>query len=445
MERLYNLFMTTEELADLLKGTHKGPSVRFKGFSIDSRQVEQGQIFVALKGQNHDGHSFASDAIKKGAVGVIAERALDLPEEAAQVVVENSLEALRKIASFKRENFMGRVIAVAGSAGKTTTKEMIAFLLSRVGKVCKTPRNFNSQVGVPLSIANFEDDCDFWVVEMGASQKGEVKRLVEVVRPHIRVITAIGEEHLETFGCLDDVVLGNGEVFHMMADGDWAICPEHVSHCYEAPNKLTFGHGSFGACDVSLDPEGVSFSLKGERIFVPVPSLAIVENALCAFRTLEALGYDWRDFLGELSSFHPVEGRFRVFRKGELILIDDTYNANPPSMRMALRSLSLFDGFRVAVLGDMLELGERSEDFHREIGHICANSGIDLCLFYGRMMTYAWEECIKNGGNCMILDGSSLLTFISSKVDGKTVILLKGSRGMKMEKFVEEVIQWVSL
>ncbi len=429
--------MNTKDLANLLKARHIGQERQFCGFSIDSRTVKGGEIFVALRGKVHDGHDFAKEAVDRGAVAVLCERPLDLPADVPQIVVEDCLLALRRIALWRRESFKGKVVAIAGSAGKTTTKEMTAFLLSKVGKVCKTPKNYNSQIGVPLSVANFEEDCAFWVVELGASQRGDVRKLVEIVRPHVRAITAIGEEHLETFGCLDDVILGNGEVFYGMGEEDWGVCPEKVAHCYPIPRKLTFG-GEFSAREIRILAEGVSFKVGGKEVFIPIPSLAVVENALCAFRILEALGIDWRDLSDSLTDFHPVEGRFRVLKKGDLILIDDTYNANPLSVRMALRSLSLFDGYKVAVLGDMLELGEASMDYHREIGELCVELGIDLCLFYGDHMRYAYEGCLKRGGSCLHFgDKRELLEFLLRKDLRKAVILFKGSRGMRMEELVE--------
>lgn len=434
--------MNTEELADILKGTHIGEPAVFSGFSVDSRAVKGGEVFVALRGKVHDGHNFAEEAIKRGAAAVLCERLLDLPKDVPQIVVEDSLMALRNIARWRRENFKGKVVGIAGSAGKTTTKEMTAFLLSKLGKVCKTPRNYNSQVGVPLSVANFEEGCAFWVVELGASQKGDVKRLVDIVKPHVRAITAIGEEHLETFGCLDDVILGNGEIFYGMGEEDWGVCPHYVSHCYEIPKKLTFGGEDFSAEDIKLSPEGVEFKIKGERVFIPIPSLAVVENALCSLRILEALGFDWKGLANTLSDFHPVEGRFKLYKKGNLLIIDDAYNANPPSMRMALKSLSHFEGYkRIAVLGDMLELGEDSEKYHREIGRLCVSYSIDLCLFYGEHMKHAYQEAIKEGCNCKLFrDKEEIKSLLLDLLDQRSVILFKGSRGMRMEEIIEVLL-----
>ncbi len=433
--------MTTWDLAEILGYKHLGKPKSFKGFSVDSRNLQEGQLFVALKGKTHDGHDFVLDALGKGAAGVLCERELQLPTDFPQVVADSTLKALRGFALWKRKNYKGKVIAIAGSAGKTTTKELTSFLLSKVGKVCKTPKNYNSQVGVPLSIANFDEDCHFWVVEMGASQRGDVKSLVEVVEPHVRAITTIGEEHLETFGCLQDVVLGNGEVFHQMRQEDWGVCPANIAHCYQIPRKIIFGDGSLKAERIHISEEGVSFWLDGLKIFLPTPSLALVENVLCAFAILLALGFDWRDFYHHLEHFHPVEGRFRLVRRGNLTIIDDTYNANPPSMRMALKSLSLFKALKIAVLGDMLELGKDSDKYHREVGQLCVSLNIDLCLFFGKAMRHAYQTCKELGGNCLSFEEhKSLLQWLLENVHQKAVILFKGSRGMSMERLVEGML-----
>jgi UDP-N-acetylmuramyl pentapeptide synthase len=155
----------------------------YKRVVINSKEVQEGDLFVALKGSRHDGHDFVEEAFQRGAVGVVVEREVKAPEGRFALVVKDSLGFLRDLARRKREGFKGKVIAIAGSAGKTTTKEMVAFLLSKIAKTCKTPKNYNSQIGVPLSVANFEEDCQFWVVEVGASQKGDVARLVELINP----------------------------------------------------------------------------------------------------------------------------------------------------------------------------------------------------------------------------------------------------------------------
>lgn len=428
--------MNSRELANLVGGEHYGKEVKISSFCVDSRRIQAGQVFVALRGKVHDGHDFAKQALEKGAVALLVERRLDLPT--TQIVVKDTLSALRSVARFKRERFKGKVVAIAGSAGKTTTKELVAFLLSKTAKVCKTPKNFNSQVGVPLSVASFPEDCDYWVVEVGASALGDVKRLVELIEPHVRVITSIGEEHLESFGCLDHVILGNGEVFYGMKEEDVGVYPAWLRECYSVDKRVLFGQEPFVAENLRLSLEGVSFWVDGVEVFLPVPSLALVENTLCAFAVLHALGLDWKGLAKHLHEFKPIEGRFKTLRVGNLFIIDDAYNANPVSVRKALETLSMLRGFKVAVLGDMLELGEFSEHYHREVGKLCAQLDINLCAFYGEHMRHAYQECKRLKTECYHFDQKEALAeFLKNLREG--IVLIKGSRGMRLEEVIDRL------
>lgn len=436
-------FLTAKELAYACGGKLYGEDRAFLGFCTDSREIKEGEVFVALRGNKHDGHNFIRHAFSKGAVGVITCKEINVPKGKFAVLVEDTFLALRKIAEYKRKQFKGKVIGVVGSAGKTTTKEMIAFLLSKKGKVCKTPKNYNSQVGVPLSVANFEEDCHFWVVEMGASQKGDVKNLVELVKPHVRVITAIGEEHLETFGCLDDVIAGNGEVFEGMSQEDWAIIPQYVRHCYQLRKIITFGEGGdIQAKDIHLTEEKISFNIESIKIELSIPSLALMENALCTLGVVKALGYDWKEVSSHIVEFKPVKQRFNLIKKEGLLIIDDTYNANPLSVRKALESLSMFQGYKIALLGDMLELGELSQKYHQQIGQLCAKLNIDEYLFYGNEMLFAYQECLRYNKNCHhSFSKEDVIKYLKSKLREGMVLLIKGSRGMRMEEY----LQWLTV
>lgn len=436
--------MKAADICKVVEGELLGEDKTIEGFCINSKSITKGQVFVALKGNRHDGHDFVSEAFQKGAVGCIVEKDVDLPKGTFAIKVKNSIEALRRLAVWKRNNFKGKVIALAGSAGKTTTKEMVAFLLSKVAtKVEKTPKNFNSQITVPLSVCNFALDSEFWVVEFGASQKGDVRRLTDLVRPHIRAITAIGEEHLETFGCLDDVVLGNGEILADMQKGDTAVYPKYVDHCYSCESYITFGEGShLHAESISIDGKGVSFRVDKVDIYIPIPSLAVVENALCSFAVLEALGIRWQELIHHLRDFKAVDGRFKVIHLNHLTIIDDAYNANPVSMKKAIESLSRFRGTKIAVLGDMLELGEDSKIYHRQIGDLARELSIDFLILYGDHVRCAYEV-LKNTQKTVFLletkeDVIRTLKEIIRSVKNP-VVLVKGSRSMQMEEIAERL------
>lgn len=420
--------MNSLEIASLVNGKHIGKSIEVNGFCIDSRRIKPNQAFIAIKGERFDGHSFINDAQKAGATLAIVQE--QTKSDITQIVVKDTKEALFNLAKTKRDSFRGKVIAIAGSAGKTTTKELVAFLLSKTFRVCKTPGNFNSQIGVPLSIINFPQ-CDIWVLELGASKPKELKRLIELSRPEIRVLTAIGEEHLETFGGFEGVISSTSELFEGMRENHVAVLPKEAL-CYFSPaRRAVFSFDELK--NLTMGDDGVKASLGASEIALPIASLGLLKSALGALKVLEVIGLNWQKYCQSLIEFEPPEGRFRPLRWGNWLLIDDTYNANPLSVQNALESLRYFSGQRLAVLGDMLELGEYSERLHRQIGEMCAKYGIE-CWFFGYWMQKAYEECVKAKGNCFRLESEEKLKKRLS--EGNGVIIFKGSRGIKMERFI---------
>ncbi len=416
-----------------------GESRPIKGFSIDSRKVKEGEVFVALKGSRFDGHDFIQEAFAKGAVGVISERDIEPPSGKFVVKVDSSIKALRKIAEYKRKNFKGKVIGVAGSAGKTTTKELLAHLLSQVGKVFKSPGNLNSQIGLPLAVANAPMDVNFWVLELGASQLGEIKKLVEISLPHIRIITALGEEHLEGFGSFENVIKGNGEIFEHWFDGSIAIIPHYALRYYPSlKNLITFGEeGDIRGRIKDVGLEGITFSVNGEEFFVPVMSVGMLNNTLAAFGVLKALNYDYKNFKEALGNFKPAWGRMEILRSLDLTLINDAYNSNPLSLRNAIDTLSLIKHPRkILVLGDMLELGKYSKKLHEEIGQLLNSKDFSLVIFVGKEMYNAFRVYKKDKLYFESTDKLKDFMTFSKNLFKNGLILLKGSRGMKLEDII---------
>ncbi|MDQ7038128.1 MAG: UDP-N-acetylmuramoyl-tripeptide--D-alanyl-D-alanine ligase [Aquificota bacterium] len=411
----------------------------------DSRLVLEGDLFVALKGSRFDGHDFIGEAFSRGAVCAVSERDTDPPEGKALIKVQDTLEALRRLAVFKRSAFSGTVVGITGSAGKTTTKELTAYLLSEVGPTYRSYGNLNSQIGVPLVLANMPPQVKFAVIEMGASRLGEMGRLVSMVGPKIRVLTALGEEHLEGFRGMEGVVKENGEIFRDFSREDFAVLPAYAVRLYDLPRGrfVTFGEGGdLRAEEVRLTESGTEFTFRGEKFRVPVLSLGIVDNVLASFGVLTALGYDPRDFRERVQGFRGVEGRMRLLDFGEFRVIDDTYNANPPSVKNALLTLAGLEtrSRKIAVLGDMLELGPYSEELHREIGSFSADIPIDLVIFYGRQMMYAHEERLRRGARSLhFLSMDDLVDALLKWACCKNIILLKGSRGMGMERILDRL------
>ena len=437
--------MKARELAAITGGALSGdPGVHVKGFSIDSRRIREGEVFLALKGRRQDGHDFISEAFEKGAVGAISEREVMPPEGKFVLKVPSTCEALNKIAKHTRESFRGKVVGVAGSAGKTTTKELIHHLLSSVAPTFRSEGNLNSQIGLPLVLSNMDLKADFAVLELGASMRGEVLRLTKLARPSVRVITALGEEHLETFGSVEDVIAGNGEIFYDFSDEDRAVLPYYAKDYYRLPEDrvITFGEGDLKPERVELTVEGVIFHLLGERFKLPILSLGAVENALASFAVLTALGMDPRDFRDRTAEFRPPAGRMNLLKFKDFYLIDDTYNANPPSVRNAIKTIASLrtESKKVVVLGDMLELGGKSRFLHEEVGALIKEMGIDFAIFYGRDTYYSYRELIRRGGRGVFLRKKEDVAIEMLKWLGDgNIILLKGSRGMRMETLIQYV------
>ncbi|RUM28847.1 MAG: UDP-N-acetylmuramoyl-tripeptide--D-alanyl-D-alanine ligase [Aquifex sp.] len=433
---------TPKLLSEILEGKIKGSlNVPVKSFSIDSRTIKEGEVFIPLKGKKVDAHDFIQEAFRKGAVGVISEKEVDVPPGRFLIKVKSTFDSLRKIAKFKRENFRGKVIGVAGSAGKTTTKELISHLLSIKGKVYKSPGNLNSQVGLPLVVANAPLDVDFWVLEHGASKRGEIKSLIEITRPHVRLITTLGEEHLEGFGSLDGVIWGNAEMFCGINDNFYAVIPSKFLDTFSfLPKIVTFGRGGdVEAKIVRVDEKGISFKVGGESFFIRIPSLGLVENTLASFGVLKILGFPLKEFKEALKAFNSVDGRMKILDLRNFIIVDDTYNANPVSIRNAIKSIGAFKRGKVFILGDMLELGKYSRELHEEVGKLLNTiDDVSFVIFYGEEMRYAYNSFNKSK-KFYAKTKEEVLQFIRENLKDiyGCVVLIKGSRGMKLEEVVD--------
>ena len=431
---------TSSLLAQITCGKLVGnPHIKVNSFSIDSRNIKKGDVFIALKGSRFDGNEFVKDAFEKGAIGAIAEKLVEVPQDKFLILVNSSLEALKKIAKYKRENFKGKVIGVAGSAGKTTTKELLAHLLSFVGKVYKSPGNLNSQIGLPLSVANAPLDCDFWVLEHGASKRGEIKELVRITKPFIRVITKIGEEHLEGFRSLEGIILGNGELFCFLSEPFIAVIPEDTIKYYGfIPKERLYTFGEKDIESYQITEEGVKAFIEGEEFFIPVPSLGIINNLVASIKVLRALGYKLKNFKEALSRFKPEWGRMEVIKLRNFTVINDTYNANPPSVENAIRSLSLMGNKKkIVILGDMLELGKYSKELHRKVGELLNECKINVVFFSGEEIKEAYN--VYRGLKFYTHSKEELKRVLkeNKEILKGSLTLVKASRGLRFEDIVE--------
>jgi UDP-N-acetylmuramoyl-tripeptide--D-alanyl-D-alanine ligase len=376
------------------------------GYAIDTRLLRTGDLFFALKGEARDGHEFVADACEKGAVGAVVERAFEgLPPSFPQMIVRSPLEALQRLAGHVRLSTDIPVIAVTGSNGKTTTKEMIAFLLAARMRVRKSPGNFNNHIGLPLAILGLDESDRALVVEIGSSHRGEIASLARIARPQIGVITNVGRAHIGLFGSLEAVAAEKTDLARCLEPGGEAVVNADDDILMAAvktgvAETRTFGiHGEadFRATGVRVsEGMGSTFTLRGVAVTLRAPGLHNVYNALAAIATAGAFGLSVRDAAEAIRLYEPMRMKTHVL--GGMTLVDDTYNSNPDSAAAALDVLAGMRGARrVFIMGDMLELGEYAQGLHREMGTRVARSGIELFVGIGSLTRWAAEEARSAG------------------------------------------------
>lgn len=421
------------------------------GVSIDSRQLKPGNVFIAIQGERFDGHQFIMEAIRQGAAAIVATR-MTPDVTIPQLIVPDTLDALTRIAAAYRATRSCRVIALTGSNGKTTVKEMIAAILPQPSFA--TPGNLNNHIGVPLSILKLQDDHRFAVFELGANHAGEIKHTVALVKPEVTLINNIAPAHIEGFGSIDGVANAKGEIYQgLVANGIAVINDDDVyAHFWDEmvarhqTLRFSRSHAStIHAKEVQFNQDGCgSFILvtpKGEvSITLQVPGAHNVSNALAAATCTYALNIPLSAIQQGLQTFGGVSGRM-TFRHGKnnSLVIDDTYNANLRSSLTAIDVLSQRQGQRIFVLGDMGELGEWSEQHHQEIGRAARKQGIQILMTCGVQSEFAARAFGHEAKHYR--DQNDLVQDLLHHLDSNTTVLVKGSRSSKMEKIVHELLE----
>jgi len=433
-----------------------------RGFSTDTRTMQRGEAFVALRGEQFDGHAFLRDAAEAGAALLIADRRCertDLGLHAPPTLrVDDTIEALGAIASAHRRALRGRVIAVTGSVGKTTTKRLIHAVLGRRLRGTASPRSFNNHIGVPLTLLAADPDDDYVVVEIGTNAPGEVAALGRIARPHIAVITHAGAAHLEGLGGLDGVVREKASLVDCLEPDGVAIVNGEIAALrggvVSAPRVVTFGRGD--PCDLRLEDArvergGTSFAFDGLTAHLPLIGEHHACNALAAIAVGRAMGLGDGEIIDALASATAGEGRGGVVRFGPpaatVTVIDDCYNANPESMAAALATLRAYPttGRRIAVLGDMLELGEAAAAHHAALGSLVTNgepaAAIDAAHFIGPLSCAAAVAAAQSGR--LVTHEPDLTPGAAQRIAASLhrgdVVLVKASRGMRLERVIEAI------
>ncbi len=427
----------------------------FTGLSIDSRTIKPGELFIALRGERFDGHNFVNDALQK-ANGAVVSYPPAIPVKGKSIIhVNNTLKALQGIARYRRLSRYVTVIGVTGTNGKTTTKEMISAVLKMRYRVLTSRGNLNNHIGVPLNLSML-DGQEIAVLEMGASQPGDINELCKIARPDIGVVTNIGPGHLAGFGSLETVRDTKLEIAGfvkrlILNNDDNMLRPEVTLIKKNGVDVVTFGisgSADVRATDIRRTDSGISFRLHcgsttGVEVELPMLGLFNVYNALAAASVSMLFSISEDYIVKALSEFKGVPMRVERRQFRGALVISDLYNANPASMEEAIKELvSLRKNRAIAVLGDMLELGAYEETAHRKIGQMLAELPVDVLVAVGQMMEYAAEEFLsisKSNKQCFIVQTPEEARRVLDSIvkDGDTV-LIKGSRGMKLERILEE-------
>ena len=466
--------MATFEVDEVLTATQgtllsQGkPHGKFRRVQTDSRAVKPGDLFVALKGQNFDGHEFISQACDKGARGVVVDEAgvknmwkgwrKKDRNSLAVVQVRNTLRGYQDLASFHRARFSIPVVAITGSNGKTTTKEMVSRVLGTHWRVHQTQGNFNNAIGVPKTLLGLHSGHQAAVIEMGVDQVGQTTRLCEMTRPTVGVVTNVGPDHLEFYGTIARSALSKAELFPWLPNDGAAILNVDDRYFRQFRRKASCPVFSFG-WELHADVRGTKPVWDGSRtafhlwlpnrktckhVSVRTMGLHNISNALAGAAVGHALGFSAGDIVAGLEKFRPAPMRSEIRRRGGVIYLYDCYNANPASVKAALDVLVSLDPKRrtIAVLGDMLELGNKETQFHQEIGRYAAQkhvSHVIACGALGPMIQKGARSARKTMSITVVKDSVEAGEVLITLVRRGDIVLIKASRGAKMERVFDAV------
>jgi len=453
--------MELSEAARIVDGKLRGADAVFTAVTTDSRSIEQGDLFIAIPGENFDGHNFVPEAGMKGAAGAVVSASVDA--ELAQIEVPDTTRALGELAGQWRSQFDIPVLAITGSNGKTTVTAMAASILNSLGNCLSPERSFNNQWGVPLTLLRLNSNHDYAVIEMGTNHIGEIDYLSKITRPTIAVITNVASAHLEGLNSLEEIAQAKAEIFSGLSETSESSTAvinaddqfskqwfSQVRSRLENGRVISFGlenHADVSAknlvCkwlsnrfDLCIDEQCLAVNL-------PLPGRHNVMNALAAAAICHAAGVSIVDIKNGLEKARGVSGRL-ILKSGThgSLVIDDSYNANPQSIKAGIDVLSGFHGKKILVLGAMAELGQTSSQLHREVGQYAKQNGVDtmLCLV-PKGIAHAIEYANGFGEAATVFDGiDALVAELEGHLDQNVAVLVKGSRSSRMERVVAEIV-----
>lgn len=426
-----------------LRVQHAEEGVEYAGVSTDSRTIQEGDLYVALVGERFDGHDFVADALSRGARGaVVSQPAAGDPSNARLYPVDDTLAALGQLAHHRRQALEAPVVAITGSSGKTTTKDMAMAALSATHRVHATKGNLNNRIGMPLTVLAAPDDAEAVVLELGTNEPGEIAALAQIARPDVAVITTVGESHLEKLGSVEGVMEEKLQILRHLSDGGRCVVGDEPPELPERARRLCSkvrvvgwseradDDGRPGHPDVDVFGK-YAFDWRGQRVTAPMVGRHGVTNALLALTIAELVGVPARDAVKGLANTEQRALRTEFRRIGDLTLIVDCYNANPQSVRASLDVLEAqgVAARKVAVLGSMLELGEASDRLHREVLVEALDRDVDLVVATGAFAEVAAaDERLITGS-----DWAEAYPLLRDRLQGDEIVLLKASRGVALE------------
>ncbi|KAB3538593.1 UDP-N-acetylmuramoyl-tripeptide--D-alanyl-D-alanine ligase [Alkaliphilus pronyensis] len=450
--------LTYEEICKACNGSiiSYGKTETAKGVSTDTRAIEKDMLFVPLVGERFDGHTFIKEAQKRGASGALVEggKAIDTKEyeDFYLIQVKDTPTALSNLSKYFRDKFKIPFIGVTGSTGKTSTKDMIASVLSSKFSVLKTIGNFNNHIGLPLTLFNLEEHHQFAVLEMGMSALGEISNLVKIVKPEIGVITNIGMSHIEHLGSKANIMKAKMEITEYMNEGNYLLVngdDEYLQNLkgIDTPyEKVFFGlskDNDFYPIEVNQDNGyNITIAFEGENYIFNLPQYGIhnVYNGLAAIWIGKHYGVSPSEIQKAFNDYSPTKMRMEIIEINNYRIINDAYNANPDSMKAAIDVVSnLKGGRRIAVLGNMLEMGKFSEEGHRIVGSYLAKSKANMLITVGKDAAWIAKEVIKGNSNIdtyIVNSNKEAYEKLSALIQADDIILIKGSRGMQMEEII---------
>ena len=427
------------------------------GISIDSRTIKAGDCFFAIRGENFDGHDYVSDAFAKGAICAIVDK--DLSDEKfpdkCLLKVEDTIKALGDLAGEYRRQANFKVVAITGSVGKTTAKQIIHHVLSQRFRVYQSPKSFNNKIGVPLTLLGTDPKDEIVVTELGSNHPGEISYLTRIATPDIAVVTNVYPAHLEGFGDLQTIIQEKLSISEGLADDGIFIinadCEGLVDACRAKwTNFLTFGksdNADYRAENIRCEGSAGRFTIDGTEVYLPLAGPGNVENTIAAWAVCDRLGLTMDEFAFAVKSLSPVSMRSELLQIGTLTILNDCYNANPASMKNALQTLASLNttGKRrlVFICGDMAELGNQAERLHIELGESIAQTGVELLFAVGKLSKIAAETTKSVAQyNLQIKcfdDTLSACNNLHEFIKDNDIILVKGSRTAGLEKAVEKL------